>query len=84
MCATGYASALLAAGLQLGFKRDNFAKEMFDAGHVQASDREDTGKASGTRYCQQVQEPRANARRLLIAWQAYEFRGRPHPSAATR
>ncbi len=32
LCATGYASALLAAGLQLGFKRDNFAKEMFDAG----------------------------------------------------
>ncbi len=46
MCATGYASALLAAGLQLGFKRDNFAKEMFDAGHVRASDCEDTGKAS--------------------------------------
>ncbi len=32
LCATGYASALLAEGLQLGFKRDNFAEEMFDAG----------------------------------------------------
>ncbi len=38
---------------------------MFDAGYVQASDREDTGKASGTRYCEHVQEPRANARRLM-------------------
>ncbi len=27
--------------------------------------REDTGKASGTRESQQVQEPRANARRLI-------------------
>ncbi len=38
---------------------------MFDAGHVQVSDREDTGIASGTRYSKQVQEPRANARRLI-------------------
>ncbi len=36
-----------------------------EAGYVQASDREDTGKASGTRYSPQIQEPRANARRLM-------------------
>ncbi len=33
--------------------------------YVQASDREDTGIASGTRDSQHVQEPRANARRLI-------------------
>ncbi len=43
--------------------------------YLQASDREDTGIASGTRNSPQVQEPRANARRLL---------SRPDPSAATR
>ncbi len=35
---------------------------MLDAGYVQASDREDTGKASGTREGQEVQNPRAYAR----------------------
>ncbi len=39
---------------------------MFEAGYVQASDREDTGKASGTRESLQVHEPRANARRLIF------------------
>ncbi len=38
---------------------------MFDAGYLQASDREDTGIASGTRDNQPMQEPRANARRLI-------------------
>ncbi len=51
--------------MQGGFERDTFAKAMFDSGYVQASDREDTGKASGTRAGLQVHEPRANARRLM-------------------
>ncbi len=38
---------------------------MFDAGYLQASDREDTGIASGTRNSPHVHEPRANARRLI-------------------
>ncbi len=39
---------------------------MFDACYVQASDPEDTGRASGTRNSpHKVQEPRANARRLI-------------------
>ncbi len=66
LCATGFASALAAEGLQVAFERDTFAKATFDAGYVQASDREDTGKASGTRCSQEVQEPRANARRLIF------------------
>ncbi len=49
------------------------AKAVLDAGYVQASDREDTGKASGTRDSQQVQEPRTNVRRR---GRSDEFRGR--------
>ncbi len=37
------------------------------------------GYASGTRYSQHVQEPRANARRLI-----FQFRSRHVPSAAGR
>ncbi len=54
----------------------HFAKAMFDAGHVQVSDREDTGIASGTRNSQQVQEPRANARRLIDSLTAERLAGR--------
>ncbi len=71
---TGKASALSAEGLQVGFERDSLAKIVFDASYVQASDLEDTGKASGTRNSQQVQEPRANARRLMKSRNACEKR----------
>ncbi len=66
LCATGFASVLPAEGLQVGFEWDTFAKAVFDTCYVQASDREDTGFASGTRHSPQVQEPRANARRLIV------------------